>query len=432
LHEHCNGHGDPTANHSFLPLTLGLAPRAPARRLHLIRDINSRALIFTNNHTSIILRLPVIRVDTTVCTSTDPALLSLALRFPTLHQPLNVRTSLLLTIPRVTATTAPAAHIVQTSSARWGLSVDEAAFGADQSEAILRLCLVFSEQGVEDTVVPVRLRERGHWGGGELLSGCISGTKRIRCEFGAGSIWRRKLWRRGSLWRRRVHGSTLRSDRLSLTVLWTLDVCRRWRSYACSWTWSLSLFLRTLWALLRRRRLFLLLGRCAIFLEQQLSRVEFRRFLQPLDGSVAVLIELLEELLRVRDAVVEVARERVADAVDAAKVRMVLCSVGISTHSTGPPATTVPSITPQFCQPVTSVSSSAARIYAKPAYSVHITRARLDSCRCRSLTAVALLILPVSVFSVFSNDAASSLACSLISNVCAACRSSHSPSKARD
>jgi hypothetical protein len=235
------------------------------------------------------------------------------------------------------------------------------------------------------------------------------------------------------LWRRDVHGSALRSYRLCLAVLWTLDVGRRWRSNACSGTWSLSLLLRTLWAFLRRRRLFLLLRRCAIFLEQLLCRVEFRRFLQPLDGSVALLVELLEEFLRVRDAVVEVARKRVADAVDAAKVSMaVLSSIDGSTHSTGPPATTVPSITPQFCQPVTRVSSSAARIYAKPAYSVHITRARLDSWRCRSLTAVALLILPVSVFSVFSNDAASSLACSLVSSVCTACRSSHSPSKAKD
>jgi hypothetical protein len=230
---------------------------------------------------------------------------------------------------------------------------------------------------------------------------------------------------------RGVYGSALWSNRLRLTM-GTLDVGRRRRSHARTWSLSLAWLLLALWALLRWRRLFLLLGRCAILLEQLLCRVVFGSFLQPLDGSVAVLVELLEELLRVRDAVVEVARERVADTVDAATVRIDIGKAGSSTHSTGPPATTVPSMIPQFCQPVTRVSSSAARIYAKPAYSVHITRARLDSWRCRSLTAVALLILPVSVFSVFSNDAASSLAYSLVSNVCTPCRSSHLPSRAKD
>lgn len=69
------------------------------------------------------------------------------------------------------------------------------------------------------------------------------------------------------------------------------------------------------------------------------------------------------------------------------------------------------STTPQFWRPVTKMSSSAARIYANPAYSVHMTRARLDVWRRLSLTAVALLILPVRAESAFSNEAASSPAC---------------------
>lgn len=86
------------------------------------------------------------------------------------------------------------------------------------------------------------------------------------------------------------------------------------------------------------------------------------------------------------------------------------------TYRTGPPATTVPSTMPQLRQPVTKVSSKAARMYAKPAYRVHITRARLDNWRCRSFLAVALLIFPVRSFSAFSNEAASSLDCERVSS----------------
>lgn len=69
------------------------------------------------------------------------------------------------------------------------------------------------------------------------------------------------------------------------------------------------------------------------------------------------------------------------------------------------------STTPQFWRPVTRMSSKAARIYANPAYSVHMTRARLEVRRRFSLTAVALLILPLRAERAFSNEAASSPAC---------------------
>lgn len=66
------------------------------------------------------------------------------------------------------------------------------------------------------------------------------------------------------------------------------------------------------------------------------------------------------------------------------------------------------STAPQFSRPVTKISSIAAKMYANPAYSVHMTRARLEVWRRLSLTAVALLILVVSAESVLSNEAASS------------------------
>jgi hypothetical protein len=67
--------------------------------------------------------------------------------------------------------------------------------------------------------------------------------------------------------------------------------------------------------------LFFFLGRRAVFLEQLLCRVVLCGFLQSLDGCVALLVELLEVSVGVANAVVEVARERVADAVDAVYVR---------------------------------------------------------------------------------------------------------------
>ena len=58
------------------------------------------------------------------------------------------------------------------------------------------------------------------------------------------------------------------------------------------------------------------LGRCSILLEQLLGRVVLGCFLQALDGSVAFLVQLLEVDLGVANAVVEVAHERVTDAVE--------------------------------------------------------------------------------------------------------------------
>jgi hypothetical protein len=74
------------------------------------------------------------------------------------------------------------------------------------------------------------------------------------------------------------------------------------------------------------------------------------------------------------------------------------------------------SVAPQLLHPVTRSKSSAARIYAKPAYSVHMTRTRLDRCRRISLVTVVFWIFVERAESVFSKDAASSLDCSLVSN----------------
>lgn len=99
-----------------------------------------------------------------------------------------------------------------------------------------------------------------------------------------------------------------------------------------------------------------------------MCRVVLGGLLQPLDGGIAVLVEFLEEVVRVPDAVIEVARERVANAVDTANGKKSFHQEkSCSTHTTGPPATIEPSKAPQFCQPVTRVSSSAASMYAKPA-----------------------------------------------------------------
>jgi hypothetical protein len=49
-----------------------------------------------------------------------------------------------------------------------------------------------------------------------------------------------------------------------------------------------------------------------------LCRVVLGGFLQPLNGGISLLVQLLEEVVGVSDAVVEVARKRIADAVDAA------------------------------------------------------------------------------------------------------------------
>lgn len=49
-----------------------------------------------------------------------------------------------------------------------------------------------------------------------------------------------------------------------------------------------------------------------------MCRVVLGSFLQSFNGGIPLLVEFLEEVVGVPDAVVEVARERVADAVDAA------------------------------------------------------------------------------------------------------------------
>jgi hypothetical protein len=54
-------------------------------------------------------------------------------------------------------------------------------------------------------------------------------------------------------------------------------------------------------------------------------------------------------------------------------------------------------------------------MYAKPAYSVSITRIFLALCLSPSLRAAALVILPVSVERAFSKDAASSPDCRVVS-----------------
>jgi len=62
-----------------------------------------------------------------------------------------------------------------------------------------------------------------------------------------------------------------------------------------------------------------LLGRSAILLKQLLSRVVFGGLFQPVDGGIALLVELGNVGVGVREAVVEVARKRIADKVDAAR-----------------------------------------------------------------------------------------------------------------
>lgn len=105
-----------------------------------------------------------------------------------------------------------------------------------------------------------------------------------------------------------------------LLGLGSLDVCRWGRRHASAGTWRRRWFLRALRlpttgrvALLWLLRLF---GRGAIFLEQLLGRVVLGGFLEALNGSVAFLVQLLEVDLGVANAVVEVAHERVTDAVE--------------------------------------------------------------------------------------------------------------------
>ena len=73
------------------------------------------------------------------------------------------------------------------------------------------------------------------------------------------------------------------------------------------------------------------------------------------------------------------------------------------------------SVAPQFFHPVTSTSNRAARMYAKPAYSVSMTRIFLARCLSPSFRAAALEILAVRVERVFSKDAASSPDCKDVS-----------------
>lgn len=69
----------------------------------------------------------------------------------------------------------------------------------------------------------------------------------------------------------------------------------------------------------RRRLRRFLLGRSTVLLEQLLGRVVLGGLLQPVDRSITLLVELPEVGVSVGDAVVEVARERVADEVDTAQ-----------------------------------------------------------------------------------------------------------------
>jgi hypothetical protein len=95
---------------------------------------------------------------------------------------------LLGAVPGTTSTAAPAANVFEVAGARRRLAVDEPALGAYKRKTILRLCLVFAEEGVEDAVVPVSLRESSGGGGRELLGG-FGQVECVWCEFGAGCVY---------------------------------------------------------------------------------------------------------------------------------------------------------------------------------------------------------------------------------------------------
>lgn len=133
----------------FLSFAFALAPRRPGGRCallnRLLRDINSRAFISAYNQTSIVFRFQVVRVSSLIRAGIKSFRFDLPLRCPALHElRYSALLDLLFAIPGIAAAAPPTAHILESSRSRWCLSVNESAFGADQSEAILGLCLVFS------------------------------------------------------------------------------------------------------------------------------------------------------------------------------------------------------------------------------------------------------------------------------------------------
>jgi hypothetical protein len=97
----------------------------------------------------------------------------------------------------------------------------------------------------------------------------------------------------------------------------SLKVGRRWRRHAGTLAGGLCWLLR--FRTTRGGLLLLLLWRGTILLKQLLRRVVLCSFLEALDGSVALLVQLFDVGFGVGDAVVKVARERIADAVDTAQ-----------------------------------------------------------------------------------------------------------------
>jgi hypothetical protein len=119
---------------------------------------------------SIVFAFPTVRrINTTIRTGANLPFLLLALGFPALYQSFDISMSLFLAVPSMAGAAPPSAYVFDTSSSWWCLSVDEAALGADECKAVLRLCLVFAEQSIENAIVPVRLGESSGRSGGELL-----------------------------------------------------------------------------------------------------------------------------------------------------------------------------------------------------------------------------------------------------------------------
>jgi len=99
-----------------------------------------------------------------------------------------------------------------------------------------------------------------------------------------------------------------------------VNVCSRRWSHAGAWAWRRYWLLGSLRLPAARRTILLnrlLFGRGTILFEQLLGRVVLCGLLQALDGRVALLVQFLEVDLSVANAVVEVAHERIAQAVDA-------------------------------------------------------------------------------------------------------------------
>lgn len=163
--------------------------------------------------------------------------------------------------------------------------------------------------------------------------------------------------------------------------------------------------MRVLWFFACRRCGALRFWLASIFLEQLLGGVVLGRLLQAFDCAISFFGESLDVGVGAGDTpVVEACRDG-ANNVDTGynqpRSTQVACHQE-ETYSNGPPATAVYSVRPQFLYPTTSDQNRAAKMYANPAQSVHMTRIRLDLWRMASLRAAARWILPVSVESVFS------------------------------